>query len=358
MPIKVLVVDDSIVYRTKLQLSLSKNVDIKVVACASSAEEALNKASWYSPDILTLDIEMPNIDGLQFLNELPPDWTIPVIVVSSQKERAAEAMSAGAYDFVLKPESGTEYASEAFIKKLAYSIRAAVKSPLPASEAGHSPVVPPTLELFNNNITLSKATNLSSMIVNPIIAIGASTGGTDAIIQVVKHFPENTPPVVIVQHMPVKFTQLYAEHLNSVCKMHVKEAKDNDRILNGQIIIGEGGKHLSLKKDSKGYYVRSVPGKKVSGHCPSVDVLFSSVAEAAGRNSIGVILTGMGADGARGITEMRKKGAFTIGQNKETCVVYGMPMEAFKLGGIIKQLPLDAISNSILNYLSKNRFNG
>lgn len=352
MPIKVLVVDDSIVYRTKLQLSLSKNADIKVVACASSAEEALKKISWYSPDIVTLDIEMPNMDGVAFLKELIPDRPLPVIVVSSVKERALEALKNGAYDFVLKPDVSAAFTSEEFILRLAEVIRSAAKSS-PSGEANHGSAAP--IELSHSPEPPKPVHALAAAgSSNTLIAIGASTGGTEAIIQVVKNLPENTPPVVIVQHMPSKFTLLYAERLNSICKMRVKEAEDNDRVLPGQIIIGEGGKQLTLKKDSKGYYVRSVPGEKVSGHCPSVDVLFTSVAEVAGKNAIGVILTGMGADGAKGITEMRKKGAFTIGQNKETCVVYGMPMEAFKLGGITKQLPLESITTSILNHLSKN----
>lgn len=352
MPIKVLVVDDSIVYRTKLQLSLSKNTDIKVVACASSAEEALKKISWYSPDVITLDIEMPNMDGLQFIQELLPEHPLPVIVVSSIKERSAEAIRLGAYDFVPKPDLSAAFTSEDFIAKLASVIRSAAKSLSSSGDAASAPVA--SIEL-SRTPEPSQAQAISSIASsNKIIAIGASTGGTEAIIQVVKNLPANSPPIVIVQHMPAKFTKLYADRLNTICKMRVKEAEDNDRVIPGQIIIGEGDKQLTLKKDSRGYYVRSVPGEKVSGHCPSVDVLFTSVSEIAGKNAIGVILTGMGADGARGITEMRKKGAFTIGQNKETCVVYGMPMEAFKLGGITKQLPLESIANSILNYLSKN----
>ena len=353
MPIKVLVVDDSIVYRTKLQLSLSKNADIKVVACASSAEEATKKISWYSPDVITLDIEMPTIDGIAFLRELSPEKPLPVIVVSSVKERSAEALKHGAFDFVQKPDVSAAFTTEEFILKLADSIRSAVKSSPSSAETSHAASASFELSHSGESHRAPHVASLSGA-TGQLIAIGASTGGTEAIIQVVKTLPENTPPVVIVQHMPAKFTQLYAERLNSICKMRVKEAEDNDRVLPGQIIIGEGGKQLTLKKDSKGYYVRSVPGEKVSGHCPSVDVLFKSVAEVAGKNAIGVILTGMGADGAKGITEMRSRGAFTIGQNKETCVVYGMPMEAFKLGGITKQLPLESITTSILNHLSKN----
>ncbi|MEG0035189.1 MAG: CheB methylesterase domain-containing protein [Oscillospiraceae bacterium] len=187
-----------------------------------------------------------------------------------------------------------------------------------------------------------------------VIAIGASTGGTEAIIQVVKDLPATTPPVIIVQHMPTTFTKLYAERLNTICKMKVKEAKDMDRVVSGQIIIAEGGFHMTLKRDETGYYIRSMPGERVSGHCPSVDVMFNSVAELVGKNAVGVLLTGMGSDGARGLTNMRKHGAYTIGQDKESCVVYGMPMEAFKRGGVSKQLPLTQITAEILRYLSKS----
>ena len=182
--------------------------------------------------------------------------------------------------------------------------------------------------------------------------IGASTGGTDAILEVVKDLPATTPGIVIVQHMPPVFTQMYAQRLDRICKMRVKEAAPGDRVVAGQIIIGAGGFHLRLARDARGYFVTSVAGPKVNGHCPSVDVLFDSVAETAGRKAIGVILTGMGADGAKGLLRMRKAGAYTIGQDKESSVVYGMPMVAYDIGAVEKQLPLNAIDNEILRQLS------
>ena len=185
-----------------------------------------------------------------------------------------------------------------------------------------------------------------------VIAIGASTGGTDAILEVVKDLPATTPGIVIVQHMPPVFTQMYAQRLDRICKMRVKEAAPGDRVVAGQIIIGAGGFHLRLARDARGYFVTSVAGPKVNGHCPSVDVLFDSVAETAGRKAIGVILTGMGADGAKGLLRMRKAGAYTIGQDKESSVVYGMPMVAYDIGAVEKQLPLNAIDNEILRQLS------
>lgn len=350
MPIKVLVVDDSIVYRTTLQLSLSKNPEIKVVGCASNAEEASQKIYELSPDVITLDIEMPNMNGLAFLEKLIPNNPLPVVVVSSLPANALEALSRGAVDFVLKPEEGVLNASESFILTLIEAIKVASKAKVSCCSSHQKSLEAQVEPHPERNLPLTS----SPLNTNKIIAIGASTGGTEAIISIVKNLPANSPPVLIVQHMPAKFTQLYAERLNAICKMAAKEAADNDRVIPGQILVGAGGYHMTLHKDERGYYIRSIPGKKVSGHCPSVDVLFSSVAEAAGRNSIGIILTGMGADGAKGITSMRKKGAYTIGQNKDTSVVYGMPMEAYKLGGISKQLPLDSIYDDLTKFLSAN----
>ena len=190
---------------------------------------------------------------------------------------------------------------------------------------------------------------LSAARTNSIIALGASTGGTDALIEVVKRLPKNSPPVVIVQHMPAGFTKMYAERLNKICAMDAKEAEDGDRLRPGLIVVGAGDFHLRLQKDARGYYVTSKHGEKVSGHCPSVDVLFDSVADAAGPHAVGAILTGMGADGAEGLLKMRKHGAYTIGQNEATCVVYGMPGVAFKIGAVMKQLPLDKIAEEIIS---------
>lgn len=344
MPIKVLVVDDSVVYRTKLQLSLSRDPEIKVVGVASGAEEATRKIRDLSPDVLTLDIEMPNMNGLEFLDKLMPTNPMPVVVVSSLPVNALDALSHGAVDFVKKPEAGVPNASEIFIEKLIETIKVASKAKVDC--CSHKQKQQDTASVYPAEKKLSPV--LAPVNTNKLIAIGASTGGTEAIINVVKDLPANSPPVLIVQHMPATFTQLYAERLNSICKMKAKEAADSDRVMPGQIIVGAGGFHMTLHKDEKGYYIRSRPGEKVSGHCPSVDVLFNSVANVAGKNSIGVILTGMGADGAEGITKMHAKGAYTIGQDKDTSVVYGMPMEAYKLGGISRQLPLYSICDEII----------
>ncbi|MEA4894324.1 MAG: chemotaxis response regulator protein-glutamate methylesterase [Oscillospiraceae bacterium] len=349
MSIKVLVVDDSIVFRTKLNLSLNKDPELKVIGTAVDVDDALKKIKELNPDVVTLDIEMPNARGFELLKAVMPTQPLPIVVVSSLPANALDALSLGAVDFVKKPEAGVADSSETFIIKLIEKIKIASKANIKRLEissfhehvgASQSVGMPPLRSLSFNN--------------NTVIAIGASTGGTEAIISVVKDLPASSPPVLIVQHMPAVFTKLYADRLSRICKMRAKEAEDFDRVTPGQIIVGAGGYQMTLKKDENGYYIRSVAGEKVSGHSPSVNVLFDSVAELAGRNAIAVILTGMGSDGASGITKIRKFGGYTIGQDKDSSVVYGMPMEAYKLGGIVKQLPLDKIADDLIVRL-KNR---
>lgn len=336
MAINVLVIDDSILFRTTLQLKLSADPDIKVVACASNAKEAMDLIAKLKPDVITLDVEMPDMNGLELLKSYLPNHSIPTIVVTSSPMNAFDAIEIGAVEFIRKPSSDSGSVLQ-FVESLKQTIKVASKAKVHSyKKQASSPI------LSVNNLTLKKET---------IIAIGASTGGTEAILEVVKNMPANSPPIIVVQHMPEKFTKMYAERLNKICHMTVVEATDNERVEQGKIIIGAGGYHLTLKKDSRGYYIRSLQGEKVSGHCPSVDVMFDSVADVAGKNSIGVILTGMGADGAKGITKLHSKGAYTIGQDKSSCVVYGMPMEAFKLGGISKEYPLDLIGSEILHQI-------
>lgn len=341
LSIKVLIVDDSILFRTKLMLSLGKDKEIKVAGCAASAEEAAILIQTLHPDVITLDVEMPGASGIELLKDIMKSKPLPVVVVSSLPINALDALSAGAVDFVKKPESGDAESSDLFFEKIRSIIKIAVCAKL-------NPKI--------NRIQSTILSNYSSVHASDssVIAIGASTGGTEAIIEVVKNLPSSCPGIVIVQHMPAHFTTLYAERLNKICKMEVKEAKDRDRLVPGRIIIGAGSFHLTLQKDTNGYYIRSLQGEKVSGHCPSVDVLFSSVAQTAGKSAIGVILTGMGADGAKGIKQMHDLGCYTIGQDKESCVVYGMPMEAYKLGGISRQLPIDEIGDELVYYLNYN----
>lgn len=344
--IRVLIVDDSILFRTKLQFSLMEDRAIKVVGSAADPIEAMKRIQELHPDVITLDVEMPKMSGIEFLKQLIPKQPIPVVVVSSLPMNALDALDAGAIDFVKKPVVQRPGDLDAFTAELASKIKVAATAKVNRAGAKILPAQPSMMSRMTPGM-LKVADSQS------IIAIGASTGGTEAIISVVKDLPATTPGIVIVQHMPANFTTLYAQRLDKLCKMHAKEASDYDRVERGTILLGAGEYHLTLKRDARGYYVRSQQGEKVSGHCPSVDVLFDSVADTAGAHAIGALLTGMGADGARGLTKMRKTGAYTLGQDKSSCVVYGMPMEAFKLGGVCKQLPLDQIGSEIIYQLNR-----
>ena len=341
--INVLIVDDSLLFRMRLESAINEEPRLHVVGTAGNAAEAMQKIEQLKPDVISLDVEMPQMSGIEFLKKLLPRHPLPVIVVSSRPESALDALEAGALDFEKKPEVKTPDDLKRFFHTLQSKIIA-----IAGSKVRGPRVISATRSLaipFAAMPAGSKA----------VIAIGASTGGTEAIINVVKDLPPTTPGIVIVQHMPAGFTKLYAERLNRVCLMSAKEAVDGDRVEAGKIIVGAGDFHLTLKRDGRGYFVRSQKGAKVSGHCPSVDVLFKSAAEEAGADCIGVILTGMGADGANGIKQLKDTGAFTIGQDQESCVVYGMPMEAYKRGGISRQLPLSRIGQEIITQLSKRR---
>lgn len=335
--VKVLVVDDSLLFRETLVRELSTDKHIEIVGVAVDTIDALEKIKSLHPDVVTLDIEMPRGNGIDFLKKLLPKNPLPVVVVSSLPINTFEALDAGAVDFVKKPQVSTPYDLNNFIRELLIKIKIAS-----SARIGKKPMV-----------SISSLSKLNTISKNTIIAIGASTGGTEAILSVVKELPATTPPIVIVQHMPPVFTNMYAQRVDKLSKMRVTEAKHLDRLETGKIIIAAGDKQMTVCKDTRGFYIKSQPGEKVSGHCPSVDVLFSSVAAVAGANSIGVILTGMGADGAKGLLKMKKAGAYTIGQNKDSCVVYGMPMVAYNIGGVIKQLPLENIAAELINALNK-----
>jgi two-component system chemotaxis response regulator CheB len=337
--IKVLVVDDSLVFRSMMGTVLSRDPDIELVGTAADAFEAKDKIVKLHPDVMTLDVEMPKMNGLEFLRKMLPQKPLPVIVVSSTPVRAFEAMSAGAVDLVKKPERAdlNDFAIE-LIQKIHVAAEANVM--VGAAAQGRAIAPPP--------IMLNRVFD-SQRVSGRIIALGASTGGTEALVEVVKNFPKTTPGVVIVQHMPAGFTKMYADRLNRICKMEVREVKNGDRVQQGLILVGAGDFQMRVRKDALGYYVSSQKGEKVSGHCPSVDVLFESVAEAAGPKAVGAILTGMGADGAEGLLKMKQAGAYTIGQDKETCVVYGMPMVAFNKGAVMRQAPLGSITGIILD---------
>lgn len=349
--IKVMVIDDSVVFRSFLTSNIEKDSRFEIVGDAVSAIDARSKIPQYKPDVLTLDIEMPGLSGMEFLKELLPKYPIPVILVSSLNLRVFDALAAGAVDFVRKPDMNSNFGKDAFLSmltsKLFVASKAKVRLPFPTTAAR-----PATAGAAAANVVPPPASRLAAA-GNLLIAIGASTGGTEAILEVLRQFPANMPGVVITQHMPPGFTSMYAERLNRLCKMEVKEAQSGDRVRPGLALLAPGGLQMKVVRLGNGYAVNCVPGEKVSGHCPSVDVLFDSVAAVVKNNAIGVILTGMGADGAAGMLRMRKNGAYTIGQDRETCVVYGMPMEAHKIGGVCQQAPLQSIAQAVINRLSR-----
>ncbi len=438
--IKLLLVDDSILFREVLSKYILRDGSIEIVDKVADPYAARDAILRTEPDVMVLDFEIPRMDGVSFLRKLLPQYYIPTIAISSRAESKDDFISAGAVDFLAKPVTKAGNDIEKYAADLCGLIRKAYKITHPNAliDARGRPLVNSSSAVGNSGLTgtagaerpepspirpgtvtpakpgnsphianagvgaaggvggvggnvgnvvknaaeftanaqktiarhtqqIAQTTGVSSLPEAPknsyvaivqnrpklrrsdiVIALGASTGGTEALERVVRRFPEDTPPVVIVQHMPAGFTKLYAERLNRSCAMEVKEAEDGDRLRRGLIIIGAGDFHLRLQKDSRGFFVSSKSGERVSGHCPSVDVLFNSVASAAGPNAIGAILTGMGRDGADGLLAMRQAGAFTIGQDKDSCVVYGMPMEAYKIGAVEVQAPLDKIPEIIL----------
>ncbi len=340
--IRVLVVDDSAVVRKILMEELSKEKDIEVIGTAPDPYVARDKIVQLKPDVVTLDLEMPRMDGLTFLSRLMKYYPLPVVVVSSiapkGSRNAIKALELGAVEVIQKP--GGAYSTVEVSKDLARAIRAAA-----VAKVGK------TVE-----VSLSEEAKVAPGIrletTNKIVAIGASTGGTKAIEVVLKGMPALSPGIVIVQHMPEKFTKSFAERLNEICPMDVKEASEGDQVVPGLALIAPGNKHMVLVRRGANYYVRIKEGPRVHFQRPSVDVLFNSVAEHAGGNAVGVLLTGMGADGAKGLLEMKEAGAFTIAQDEETCVVFGMPKEAIKLGAAQKVLPLHEIPMGIIKALS------
>lgn len=335
--IKVLIVDDSLLFREKIKLDISKDKNIEVVGTAEDPFDARDKIISFNPDVLVLDVEMPKMNGIEFLKKLMPQHPIPVVVVSSQSNNVFEAMKAGAVDFVSKPQSEDVFRNDSFISELIIKIKIASIARVSQYKREQQTSSIKFKSRFNNKT---------------IIAIGASTGGTEAIFEVIKSLPRSTPGIVIVQHMPPVFTRLYAERLNNSCKLYVKEAEDGDVITNGKVLIAPGDFHMALKKGDNDYFVECYKGEKINGHCPSVDVLFNSLANTAGKDAIGIILTGMGSDGARGLLNMRKKGATTIGQDESSCIVYGMPKVAYEINAVEKQASLGSISQLLFSLSS------
>lgn len=349
--IKLMVIDDSVVFRTWLLKSLEKDPHFEIVGYAVDAFDAGKKIPVLKPDVLTLDIEMPRMSGLEFLRELLPKHPIPVILVSSLNIRVFDALSAGAVDFVRKPDMESNVRKDIFINTLSSKLQMAslakVHVPSPMKPA-------PAAAVRAAAVRTAVPPKLTAAGSDTLIAIGASTGGTEAILEVLRQFPPSMPGVVITQHMPAGFTAMYAERLNRLCKMEVREARHGDKVHPGLALLAPGGLQMRVVRMGSGYAVNCSPGEKVNGHCPSVDVLFDSVSTIARDKAIGIILTGMGSDGAAGLLRMRKNGAYTIGQDRESCVVYGMPMEAHKIGAVCIQSPLSSIPNAVFNRLSKS----
>lgn len=341
--IKVLVVDDSLLFRETIVQGLSKDEGLEVVGTAADAYSARDKILELQPDVMTCDVEMPRMNGVEFIKKLMPQYPMPVVMVSSATQTVFDALNAGAVDFVAKPDNPA-HGIDAFISELVIKVK--IASTAKVGKLKHS-----YQSEKENAVSGGKIANS-----DVIIAIGASTGGTEAILEVIKDLPRETPGIVVVQHMPPVFTKMYADRLNNVCKIEVKEAQTGDVVRPGLALIAPGGFQLKVVRDHGGYFVKCYEAEKVNGHAPSVDVLFDSVAEEAKDKAVGVILTGMGSDGAKGLLKMRKNGAFTLGQDEKTAVVYGMPMVAYNIGAVQKQFPLSAISGEMLNYLKEKKY--
>jgi two-component system chemotaxis response regulator CheB len=340
-PARVLVVDDSATMRGMISAVLNSDPEVNVVGQCSDALQARQAIKDLNPDVVTLDIEMPNMSGLEFLEKIMTLRPMPVIMVSSLTQRGAEATIAaleiGAFDCIGKPVPGDTRPFQELIEK----VKAAAKS-VGRYQYLRKPAAAPAAPAANVN------TAPDYRVGRKVVAIGSSTGGVEALIEVLKKFPVNCPPTVITQHMPATFTKSFAERLNRLCAPQVQEATDGARLEIGRIYLAPGGERHLTVSNPHAPCCRLIDKPTVNGHRPSVDVLFDSVAELAGRNAVGVILTGMGRDGASGLLKMRHAGARTLGQNEKTCVVYGMPRVAFELGGVETQLPLGAIGEEIL----------
>jgi two-component system chemotaxis response regulator CheB len=337
--IRVLIVDDSILFRQILSKGLSFDPLIEVIATANDPFDARDKIIKYKPNVMTCDIQMPKMNGIEFIRRLMPQYPLPIIVVSTVSGAIFDAMNAGAIDFIGKPNITSTEGMEDFFNELVDKIKIAATANIP---------------YIKNENALNKPFGNTQVYGHEIIAIGASTGGIEGIFNILKNLTENIPGILIVQHIPSGFSHMFAERLDALTKFKVKEAKTGDYVKEGQVLLAPGGKHMKVKKTSIGYKVTCFEGNKISGHCPSVDVLFESVAEEAGQKAIGIILTGMGKDGAKGLLLMKQRGAITIGQDESTAVVYGMPKAAYDIGAVDSQVPIENIPK-LLHSIIKGR---
>lgn len=347
-----MIVDDSAVVRKVLTEKLQLSPEIEVIGAASDPIFAMDKMVKDWPDVVILDVEMPRMDGITFLKKLMAQRPTPVIICSTLTEKGAEttmqALAAGAVSIVTKPKAGLKDflldASEDIVQTVKVAARANLKRILV-----HEPITKVQPKLTADAV-IPAGTVAMAQTTEKIVAIGTSTGGTQALEAVLTALPRVCPGIVIVQHMPENFTAAFAQRLNQLCDIEVKEAAHGDRVIQGRALIAPGGKHMLLKRSGAQYLVHVIDGPLVSRHRPSVNVLFRSVAQVAGKNALGIIMTGMGDDGAQGLKEMLDAGARTAGQDENSCVVYGMPKEAMKLGAVEKELPLGRIPAEIVNY--------
>lgn len=358
---RVMIVDDSATVRQVLTAVLADTPDIEVIATAADPIFALEKMHKDWPDVLVLDVEMPRMDGITFLRKLMHERPLPVVICSTLTEKGTrtslQALAAGAVGVAAKPTNGLRQFLQHNSAELVGQIRAAAKAQVKniAVVATAKAVTTPPPRNILPPLSQPPATPPAFTVLDTskVIAIGASTGGTQALEVLLKSLPVSTPGIVVVQHMPEKFTAAFAERLNGICTMEILEASRGDRVQPGRVLIAPGGKHLTLKRADNHYVVDVNPGPPVNRHCPSVDVLYRSVARAAGSHALAIILTGMGDDGARGMKELFGAGATTLAQDEASCVVYGMPKEAVSLGGVTRSLSLQAMTSAILLY-SKN----
>ena len=354
MKTRVLVVDDSALMRSLLAELINAAPDLEVVGAAPDAQAAREMIKTLNPDVLTLDVHMPRMDGLEFLERLMRLRPMPVVMVSSYTEAGSDttlrALELGAVDFISKPRADGAQTLDDYAEELVEKIRAARNARLSRKPALAATVTMPEAKMGR---PVSVGGNLRTGMVNKIIFVGASTGGTEAIKHFLLGIPADSPPILIVQHMPESFTASFARRLDSLCAPRVIEAQGGEKLEPGTVYVAPGHSHLRVKKTGTGLMTELLSTPPVNRHRPAVDVLFDSAAELVGRQAIGVILTGMGKDGAQGLLRMRQAGARTFGQDEASCVVYGMPREAFLIGGVEEQCPLDDISRRVMSVLNR-----
>ena len=347
--ISVLIVDDSAVVRQVMAEVLGGSPEIEVIGAASDPIFAMEKMKKQWPDVIVLDVEMPRMDGITFLKKIMAERPTPVVICSTLTEKGAEttmqALASGAVGVAAKPKIGLKQHLQDASDDLTHMVKVAARANV---KRLHNPSpAPPRLSA---DAILPQSGHAMARTTDMVVAIGTSTGGTQALETVLAALPRVCPGIVAVQHMPEKFTEAFAKRLDSVCQVEVREAKSGDRVMPGRVLIAPGGRHMLLKRSGAQYHVDIVDGPPVSRHRPSVDVLFRSVAQCAGKNALGIIMTGMGDDGANGLLEMREAGASTLAQDEATCVVYGMPKEAVKRGGVERTVSLGAIAGEIIHF--------